>query len=479
MSSSPADLGLLQASGLLRTGRLSAPELVDACLRRIEERNGGSPSLEGGPDRINAWVRVYPELARQQATAAGRRLQRERDAAPPLCGVPLALKDLYAVRGLPLSASSRVLEGNVADRDASVWSRLEEAGLVLLGHTHTHEFAAGGTTDQVGNPWALDRVAGGSSGGSAAVLASRMAPAALGTDTCGSLRIPSACCGTSAIKPTYGRTPLDGIIPLAPSLDHPGPMARSVADCSALLHTMTASDPAALVTAAQPRPRPLGGLRVAVSDRMLAGEFQARVAQEFERAVSACAALGATIVECRNSAQLDWSDLSLVLLSEMWAFHCRYRARHDRYRPSIAEMVELASKFTDAQAYIGAQQRRVRLTEEWDAWYRVNQIDLLIEPTLPILPGVRGHGYDRGHGGGAGDAMIGLTALWDMTGMPVVSLPVSWDVGVSLIAPRGHEAMAIQAGIDLQEHELGIPNWPADRLRERRQSSRPSAGAQA
>src|ERR1019366_3015493 len=100
------------------------------------------------------------------------------------------------------------------------------------------------------------------------------------------------------------------------------------------------------------------------------------------------------IVECRNSAQLDWSDLSLVLLSEMWAFHCRYRARHDRYRPSIAEMVELASKFTDAQAYIGAQQRRVRLTEEWDAWYRVNQIDLLIEPTLPILPAVRGHGYD-------------------------------------------------------------------------------------
>ena len=98
--------------------------------------------------------------------------------------------------------------------------------MVLLGHTHTHEFAAGGTTDQVGNPWALDRVVGGSSGGSAAALAARMVPAALGSDTCGSLRIPSACCGTSAIKPTHGRIPLDGIIPLAPSLDHAGPMAR-------------------------------------------------------------------------------------------------------------------------------------------------------------------------------------------------------------------------------------------------------------
>ncbi len=106
-------------------------------------------------------------------------------------------------------------------------------GMVLLGHTHTHEFAAGGTTDQVGNPWALNLIAGGSSGGSAAALAARMTPAALGSDTCGSLRIPSACCGTSAIKPTHGRISLDGIIPLAPSLDHPGPMARTVADCAA------------------------------------------------------------------------------------------------------------------------------------------------------------------------------------------------------------------------------------------------------
>ena len=125
-----------------------------------------------------------------------------------------------------------------------MWARLRERGMVLLGHTHTHEFAAGGTTDQVGNPHSLRLIAGGSSGGSAAALAARMTPAALGSDTCGSLRIPSACCGTCAIKPTHGLLPLDGIVPLAPSLDHPGPMARTIADCAALLAGMAAGGPA-------------------------------------------------------------------------------------------------------------------------------------------------------------------------------------------------------------------------------------------
>ena len=153
------------------------------------------------------------------------------------------MKDLYAVGGLPLTASSRVIEDNIAGADSAAWSRLRRGGMVLLGHTHTHEFAAGGTTDQVGNPWALQLIAGGSSGGSAAALAARMTPAALGSDTCGSLRIPSACCGTCAIKPTHGRIPLDGILPLAPSLDHAGPMARTIADCAALLAGMAAGGP--------------------------------------------------------------------------------------------------------------------------------------------------------------------------------------------------------------------------------------------
>jgi aspartyl-tRNA(Asn)/glutamyl-tRNA(Gln) amidotransferase subunit A len=370
--------------------------------------------------------------------------------------VPLAVKDLYSVGGLPLTASSRVLEGNVAEEDSAVWRRLREQGMVLVGHTHTHEFAAGGTTDQVGNPWALDRVVGGSSGGNAAALAAGMVAGAIGTDTCGSLRIPSACCGTSAIKPTHGRLPLDGIIPLAASLDHPGPMARSVADCSALLAAMAGE---MFPTEVRGGPRPLGGLRVVVSDLPAAMEVEPAVAEGFERARRATEDLGATVVELPSPAALQWEYLSLLLMSEVWAYHARFADRHELYRPALAEFVEVAATFTDAQAYIRAGWRRAQLTSAWEEWFRVNAVDLVIEPTLPITPLDRGPGYDRGHAGGPGDPMIALTALWDMTGMPVVSLPVEWNVGVSLIAPRGAEAVAIQAAIDLQEHALGVPRW--------------------
>src|SRR5918992_2199266 len=193
MPADVADLGVLAAAELLRSRRLSAAELLAACVRRIE--GGGRPTFDGAPDAINAWVRLYPDVAEELARAADERLDREREGASLLCGIPIGLKDLYAVAGLPLTASSRVLEGNVAGEDCEAWARLRRRGMVLVGHTHTHEFAGGGTTDQVGNPWAPDRSAGGSSGGSAAAVAAHMVPAALGTDTLGSLRIPSALCG--------------------------------------------------------------------------------------------------------------------------------------------------------------------------------------------------------------------------------------------------------------------------------------------
>ncbi|MFZ0383263.1 MAG: amidase, partial [Solirubrobacteraceae bacterium] len=243
-SADPADLGVLDAARQLATGRLSATELTEACLRRIEARNGGPPTFEGAPDRINAWARLYPDMAREHAAQADARRAREGDSTPLLCGIPIGLKDLYAVAGVPLTGSSRVLEANAPAEDCTAYKRLRAENMVLLGHTHTHEFAAGGTTDQSGNPWALDRIVGGSSGGSAAALAARMTPAALGSDTCGSLRIPSTCCGTSAIKPTHGRIPLDGVVPLAPTLDHAGPIARTVADCAAVLTAMAAGGPA-------------------------------------------------------------------------------------------------------------------------------------------------------------------------------------------------------------------------------------------
>jgi aspartyl-tRNA(Asn)/glutamyl-tRNA(Gln) amidotransferase subunit A len=452
----PADLGVREAAAALQSRALSATELTEACLRRIDERNGGAPTFDGAPDAINAWARLYPEIAREQAAQADARRSREGAEAPALCGIPLGVKDLYGVAGLPLTASSRVLKDNVADADATVWARLRDQGMVLVGHTHTHEFAAGGTTDQVGNPWALNRVAGGSSGGSAAALAAGMVPAAIGSDTCGSLRIPSSCCGTSTIKPTHGALPLDGVIPLAPSLDHPGPMARTVADCGALLTAI-----GGLPTPSEPRPgrRPLEGMTIALTDRTESAEVQAPVATAFEQARRACESLGARVIEAAAPWAFDWSDLSVILLTEVWRYHEQFAERHDRYRPAIAEFVEASQHFTHPEPYDAAQARRDEGAAIWEQWFKDGGIDAVLEPTLPIEPHGRGPGYDGGHAGGVGDPMIALTALWNLTRMPVVALAVTWSAGVSLIAPTGREAPLVQAAIDLQEHALAPPAW--------------------
>jgi aspartyl-tRNA(Asn)/glutamyl-tRNA(Gln) amidotransferase subunit A len=298
-----------------------------------------------------------------------------------------------------------------------------------------------------------------------------MTPAALGSDTCGSLRIPSACCGTSTIKPTHGRLPLAGIIPLAPTLDDPGPMARTLADCALLLGAMAAGEPVItplappstplgdLALTPRPGPHPLAGTTIAVTDLAPPDGLDPAVAAGFETARRACERLGATVVELAAPADVDWDDVMVVLLTETWSYHRRHAERRDLCRPAIAEFVTAAARFTDAQAYLVAQRRRSQLSGEWHRWYAEHEIDLLLEPTLPIVPYERGDGYARGHAGGPGDPMIALTALWNMTGMPVASLPVTWSVGVSLVAPAGREGPLVQAALDLQEHALGIPEF--------------------
>ena len=466
----PADLGVLEASSLLRGRSLSAAELTDACLARIEDRNGGAPTFAGAPDAVNAWVRLYPELARASARAADERLAA--GDAPALCGIPVGLKDLYGMQGLPLTASSRVLEDNVAGADAEMWARLRRQGMVPLGHTHTHEFAAGGTTDQVGNPWALDRVAGGSSGGSAAALAAGMTPAALGSDTCGSLRIPSACCGTSAIKPTHGLLSLDGIIPLAPTLDHPGPMARTIADCAVLLAAMTGGGSPVNPTVPPPAalgelplgpsggPRPLEGLTIAVTDRTERTPLDPARGGGTRRGAPRPASSSGHGWWPRRPRGSRTGTTSAACSSPMSGPTTPSTpSRAHLYRPAIAEFVEVAERFTGAAAYLAAQQRRAAGAAAWEDWFTKGGIDLVLEPTLPIVPYGRGPGYDRGHAGGPGDPMIALTALWNLTGMPVAALPVTWEAGISLIAPRGHEARLIAAAIDLQESALPAPRW--------------------
>jgi aspartyl-tRNA(Asn)/glutamyl-tRNA(Gln) amidotransferase subunit A len=438
----PADLGVLEASRLLGERSLSAVELTEACLARIRKRDGAH-SHDGDPGSVNAWVRVYEEDALTAAAAADRRL--EQGEAPPLCGVPIGLKDLYAVAGKPLTASSKVLD-EVAERDCDAWASLREAGMVLLGHLHTHEFACGGTTDQVGNPWSLERSAGGSSGGSGAALASRQVPAATGTDTAGSLRIPSAECGTSTVKPTRGLLSLRGIVPLAPSFDHPGPMARTVEDCEPLLAALAGVEP--------PHER-RQFRRYAVSPRI--ADLDPDVADGFERAL---AALPAERVEPPPpSARLDvLDDFFDLVLTEMLAYHRRFDSRRDDYRFSNRARLEHAERRAmTAEEYVALQAGRAEETDAWCDWLAEHRLDAVVEPTIPIVAPLRGSGYDEPFGD-VDD--LSLTHYWDWTGFPVVALPSAvgrrsgLPVSVSLVGALGADWDVLAWGNALQA-ELG------------------------
>jgi aspartyl-tRNA(Asn)/glutamyl-tRNA(Gln) amidotransferase subunit A len=438
----PGDLGVLEASRLLAGRSLSAVELTDACLARIAERDGVH-THDGDPGSINAWVRVYEEDARAAAAAADERLAG--GDAPPLCGIPIGLKDLYAVAGKPLTASSLVLD-EIPTRSCDVWARLEAEGMVLLGHLHTHEFACGGTTDQVGNPWSLERSAGGSSGGSGAALASRQVPAATGTDTAGSLRIPSAECGTSTVKPTRGLLPLRGIVPLAPSFDHPGPMARAVGDCEPLLAALAGAEP--------PRERrPLR--RYAVSPRI--AELDPDVADGFERALSALP--GERVEPAPPPARLDvLDDFFDLVLTEMLVYHRRFDDRRNDYRYSNRARLEHAERRAmTAEEYVAAQTGREEDAAAWCDWLVEHEIDALVEPTLPIVAPVRGSGYDDPFGD-LDD--LSLTHYWDWTGFPVVALPSGvgsrsgLPTSVSLVGAPGADWDVLAWGAALQA-ELG------------------------
>jgi aspartyl-tRNA(Asn)/glutamyl-tRNA(Gln) amidotransferase subunit A len=440
----PADLGVVEAAAALQDRRVSSRELCDSCLARIAERDGRH-SADGDSASVNAWVRVYEEEARAAAVRADERLAR--GDAPTLCGIPIGLKDLYAAAGKPLTASSHVLDEEPT-RDCEAWARLQAEGMVLLGHLHTHEFAAGGTTDQVGNPWALDRSAGGSSGGSAAALASRTVPAATGTDTAGSLRIPSSMCGTSTIKPTRGLVPMRGIVPLSPTLDHAGPMARTVGDCEPLLAAMAG-------TAAPAERRPLR--RAVVSPRI--AELDPDVAEGFDEAA---AALGADLVPVPPpDAPLDLGrDLLDVVCAEMLAYHRRFDDRRQLYRQSTRDFLEEGERRAlSAEEYVAIHSRRRELTAVWLDWFAEHGVDAVVEPTIPLVARPRGKGYDRAF---TDSAEISLTHYWDWTGFPAVALPSGvgsrsgLPVSVSMIGAPGTDWDLLAWGTALQD-ELGAP----------------------
>ena len=258
----PTRLLAHEMAALLRTGEASSRDLTEAHLAAAERDNRA----------LNAWLTIDRERALAEADAADARLAAARripatalDLLRPLLGIPIALKDLVSVEGGQCTAGSRILEGYRAPYDAHITERLREAGAVILGKTNMDEFAMGSSTEHSAygptvNPWALDRVPGGSSGGSAAAVAAYHAPLAIGTDTGGSIRQPAALCGIVGMKPTYGRVSRYGIVAFASSLDQIGPFARDARDAAALLHAVAGRDDRDSTSSPQPVPATLTAL---------------------------------------------------------------------------------------------------------------------------------------------------------------------------------------------------------------------------
>lgn len=457
----PALLGAVDAAVLLHAGRLHPRELLDACLDRTRTFDGG----------IGAWVRLYPETAYRAADAAGERLaaaRRDGVDAPLACGLPVALKDLFAVSGLPLTASSRVLEGNIAAGHSEVWRRLAAAGVVLMGHAHTDEFAIGVATPQVGNPWNPVMSAGGSSGGTAAALAARFAPLGIGSDTGGSVRLPASACGVSSIKPTYGRISSHGMIPLTWTRDHVGPMGRSLADASLLLSVLAGEDPRDPVTALGPAV-PDGGYPIAArgGDRPLAdvrfglvepGVLPGPLNALFGEFLEAATGLGAEIVPVEMPEEPQ--SLATGDLVEMGAYHQQFMDRLGNYRPEINLIVAgaVASLAIPVADYLGLERDRQRFQYEFDRLFVDHDLDAVVVPGSAV----DGAGRDEFLGVSVTAGVTGNVRWANYAGSPVVTLPVGRSTatgmpfGVQIGARPWQDERLIEIGLELQQ---ALPAW--------------------
>lgn len=466
--SDPTALSLTECAAALQARRLSSRELTQACLDRVAAYDGA----------ITAMVRVYPELALAQADEADRRLsarsvKARRRRAPLLCGVPLALKDLYAVGGLPLTASSRVLEGNVAAGDCTVWRRLRHHGMVLLGHAHTDEFAFGVGTPQTGNPWDPGRSPGGSSGGSGAALGARFVPAATGTDTGGSLRLPATACGVTALKPTFGLVSTYGVIPLVWSRDHAGPMGRSAADCALLLGGMAGPDPddppslsAAPVPAGgfplKPRSgrRPLADVKVGAIKGSADG-LPAATATLWTQFLDELRSLGATVVEVAMPALPD-APLGLSEIAQVGIYHEQFGpGAMPRYRAEIGAIVQaaVAAGGTPVRDGLVEQRDRTRFQHDFNALFAGQGL------TAIALPGTESDGATRQEVAGLTvlSGSVGGDVVWaNLAGAPALCTPAGRSAatgmpfGVQLGAPPGQDAALLQLAID---HQHAFPHW--------------------
>ncbi|TAK57701.1 MAG: Asp-tRNA(Asn)/Glu-tRNA(Gln) amidotransferase GatCAB subunit A [Dehalococcoidia bacterium] len=439
-------LTLEYAAALVASKQVSPVELTEAALARIAALN----------PKLNAFMTVTEDAAREAARAAEREIASGTYRGQ-LHGIPIAVKDLFATKGVRTTAGSKILSDWVPDFDATVVTKLNHAGAVSLGKLGMHEWAFGTTSDNVHfgpvrNPWNTDHVPGGSSGGSGAATAAGLAFATLGSDTGGSIRIPAAACGCVGMMPTYGRASLYGAVPLSWSLDHPGPLTRSVRDAAIVLRAISGYDPLDPSTEQQPVPdwidgieRGPRGLRIGVPKQYFWDGLEPEIERLTRKALAEMESAGAELRE------IDWPDASslpmtAVMFAEASAYHApNFPSRKDDYSPQVAFLLDAGTKTTGVQ-YVNGY-RLMQELRRGGADAILEGVDVIAAPTMPIAaPGIEASRQQD-----PTMRMAAFTGGFDFTGGPAISVPCGLTseglpAGIMFAGRRWDEASVFRAG---------------------------------
>ena len=444
---------IAEAGRLLRRREVSATELTTGCLDAIAARD----------TELGAFITVTSDDARAAAAAADRELAAGHDRGP-LHGIPVALKDLFDQAGVRTTAGSRLLEESGAGEDSAVAARLRAAGAVFVGKTNLHEWAFGVTTDNphfgpARNPFDPGRIPGGSSGGSAVALVTGMCFTSIGSDTGGSIRIPAALCGIVGLKPTRGRVSLRGAIPLSWTLDHAGPMGRTVRDTAITFAAIAGYDPADPASVDHPLDDYLAdleggvrGLHIALAVPYFLEQADPVVAGAVREAVAALGRAGARVSEIGLPRTAELRDTQRVILgSDAAAFHRdRIAAQRAGYGADVAKRID-AGMAVSGPEYAAARRVRVELIRAFDELFE--SADLVALPTTPTVAPLR-EGADAV---AAAARLTALTSPFNLTGLPAISVPCGHDaaglpIGLQLVSRRWGEAVLLRAA---RAHERG------------------------
>lgn len=459
----------------LKSGAFSSEELTRSLLARIESHN----------PQLNSFITVTDEIALSQAKMADQRIAA--GTAGPLTGIPLAHKDIFCTDGVRTSCASKMLDPFIAPYDATVISRFKEAGAVMLGKTNMDEFAMGSSNETsfygpVKNPWDSDAVPGGSSGGSAAAVAARLAPGATGTDTGGSIRQPAALCGITGLKPTYGRVSRYGMIAFASSLDQAGPMARSAEDCALMLAAMAGFDQRDSTCVDREVPdysaglnNDLKGLKIGLPREYFGEGLDAEVAKAIETAIAEYRKLGAEVVEISlPNTNLAVPTYYVVAPAECSSNLSRMdgvrfghrcdnpkdledlykRSRGEGFGPEVKRRImvgtyALSSGYYDAY-YLKAQQLRHLISDDFKKAFE--QVDVIMGPTSPTPAFNLGEKSDDPVAMYLADI---YTIAVNLAGLPGMSLPCGFvgkrPVGLQIIGNYFDEARLLNVAHRYQQ----------------------------